>query len=187
MPENKPDPTPDNELRDDTIPPLPPHPDANSSGQEYPQAPGGQSYPQQGYPAPGQGYPQQGYPAPGQSYPQQGYPAPGQSYPQQGYPAPGQSYPQQGYPAPGQMPQGPYGQPYVEQKSRLAAGLLGIFLGGMGIHRFYLGHIGLGVIQLVLTLLTFGFASLWGFIEGIMILCGAQSFQRDAKGVPLRP
>ena len=154
-------------------------------GQQYPQ----QDQPRQGFGQanqPGQQYQQQGYPAPGQQYPQQGFDQanqPGQQYPQQGYPAPGQQYPQQGY---GQMPQGPYGQAYVAQKSRLAAGLLGIFLGGLGIHRFYLGHIGMGIVQLVLTLVTFGIASLWGFIEGIMILCGAQMFQRDSRGVPLR-
>ena len=56
----------------------------------------------------------------------------------------------------------------------------------MGIHRFYLGHIGLGVLQLVLTMVTFGFAALWGFIEGIMILSGAQTFRADARGIPLR-
>ena len=138
------------------------------------------------------GYPQQGYPeAPGQPYPHQGYPQPGQpggQYQQPGYP--GQAYPQPGYGpgpyAPGPYAPGPYGQPYVEQKSRLVAGLLGIFLGGLGIHRFYLGHIGLGVVQLVLSLVTFGVASLWGFIEGIMILCGAQVFRADARGVPLK-
>lgn len=139
----------------------------------------------------GQGYPQQGYPAaPGQPYPQQGYPQPGQPYQQPGYPGPGQAYPQPGYGpgpyAPGPYAPGPYGQPYLEQKSRLAAGLLGIFLGGFGIHRFYLGHIGIGIVQLVLSLVTFGIASLWGFIEGIMILCGAQIFRTDARGVPLK-
>lgn len=139
----------------------------------------------------GQGYPQQGYPAaPGQPYPQQGYPQPGQPYQQPGYPGPGQAYPQPGYGpgpyAPGPYAPGPYGQPYLEQKSRLAAGLLGIFLGGFGIHRFYLGHIGIGIVQLVLSLVTFGIASLWGFIEGIMILCGAQMFRADARGVPLK-
>lgn len=140
-----------------------------------------------------QGYPAQaeaGYPQQGQNYPQQGYPQPGQPYQQPGYPAPGQAYPQPGYgPGPyaqGPYAPGPYGQPYLEQKSRLVAGLLGIFLGGLGIHRFYLGHIGLGVVQLVLSLVTFGIASLWGFIEGIMVLCGAQVFRADARGVPLK-
>jgi TM2 domain-containing membrane protein YozV len=69
-------------------------------------------------------------------------------------------------------------------KSKLAAGLLGIFLGGWGIHRFYLGYVGIGVTQIIVTIITLGAGSLWGFIEGIMILAG--SFNKDAKGQPLK-
>jgi len=65
-------------------------------------------------------------------------------------------------------------------KSKLAAGLLGIFLGGFGVHRFYLGYIGIGIAQIVVTLITFGFGALWGFIEGILILAG--SMDKDAHG-----
>ena len=75
--------------------------------------------------------------------------------------------------------------PAPQPKSRLAAGLLGIFLGGLGVHRFYLGYTMIGVIQLVLTLVTFGFAGLWGFVEGIMILARAGAFRADAAGTPL--
>lgn len=82
--------------------------------------------------------------------------------------------------------QGPYAGPPVEQKSRLAAGLLGIFLGGFGVHRFYLGYNQMGIIQIVVTLLTCGAGSIWGLIEGIMIIAGAESFRCDANGVPLR-
>jgi TM2 domain-containing membrane protein YozV len=112
---------------------------------------------------------------------------------QPGYPAgPQQQYPGQ-YP---QMSQQPMPNPafgYQQPKSKLAAGLLGIFLGGLGIHRFYLGHTKIGVIQLLLTVVlgffTFGLgftAGLWGFIEGIMIIAGSAYFQRDARGIPLR-
>ncbi|MCR1161654.1 TM2 domain-containing protein [Paenarthrobacter sp. UW852] len=80
------------------------------------------------------------------------------------------------------MPNPAYG--YPQPKSKIAAGLLGIFLGGLGIHRFYLGYTTIGIIQLVLTLVvgifTFGLVGLWGAIEGIMILAGATYFQRDA-------
>jgi len=69
-------------------------------------------------------------------------------------------------------------------KSRIAAGLLGIFLGHIGIHRFFLGYIGIGILQIFVTLITFGIGGLWGFVEGILILTG--SINRDAKGVPLR-
>ena len=77
--------------------------------------------------------------------------------------------------------------PVGQQKSKLAAGLLGIFLGGLGIHNFYLGYSGKGVAQLLITLLTCGFgaivSSIWGLIEGIQILTG--SIDRDANGYPL--
>lgn len=72
-----------------------------------------------------------------------------------------------------------------EQKSKLAAGLLGIFLGGIGVHRFYLGYVGLGIVQIVVTFITCGFGAIWGLIEGILILAGA-AIQQDAKGNPLK-
>lgn len=71
-----------------------------------------------------------------------------------------------------------------EQKSKMAAGLLGIFLGAWGIHNFYLGNTTRGVIQIIVTCVTCGVGGLWGLIEGIMILCG--SINTDAKGVPLK-
>lgn len=73
------------------------------------------------------------------------------------------------------------------QKSKIAAGLLGIFLGSFGVHNFYLGYTGKAVAQLLITLLTCGFgafiSSIWGLIEGIMILTG--SITTDGKGNPL--
>lgn len=71
-----------------------------------------------------------------------------------------------------------------EQKSKMAAGLLGIFLGAWGVHNFYLGNTGRGVAQIIVTIVTCGVGGLWGLIEGIMILCG--SIKTDAKGVPLK-
>ena len=77
-------------------------------------------------------------------------------------------------------------QGYVtrRQKSKVAAGVLGILVGGLGIHRFYLGYVGIGILQIVVTFLTCGAESLWGFIEGILILCGT-TITTDADGVPL--
>ena len=73
-------------------------------------------------------------------------------------------------------------------KSKIAAGLFGIFLGAFGVHNFYLGYTGKAVAQLLITLLTCGFgafiSSIWGFIEGILILAG--SITTDANGMPLR-
>lgn len=70
------------------------------------------------------------------------------------------------------------------QKSRLVAGILGIFVGGIGVHNFYLGNITRGVIQILVTIVTCGFGSIWGFIEGILILC--KTINYDANNVPLR-
>ena len=68
-------------------------------------------------------------------------------------------------------------------RSQLAAGLLGIFLGSLGVHRFYLGHHAIGVAQLLVTFVTCGLGAIWGFIEGILILTGG--IDRDADGRPL--
>lgn len=73
-------------------------------------------------------------------------------------------------------------------KSKIAAGLLGIFLGCFGVHNFYLGYTGKAVAQLLITLLTCGFGGaitgIWGLIEGILILTG--SISTDGKGFPLQ-
>lgn len=69
------------------------------------------------------------------------------------------------------------------RKSKIAAGLLGIFLGGWGVHSFYLGNIKKGILQIVVSLVTCGIGALWGFIEGILILCG--NINTDANGNPL--
>lgn len=73
--------------------------------------------------------------------------------------------------------------PAGEQKSKMTAGLLGIFLGGLGIHNFYLGYTGKAIAQIVLSL-CFGIGAIWGLVEGIMILTG--SIKTDANGVPLK-
>lgn len=75
----------------------------------------------------------------------------------------------------------------VGGKSKLAGGLLGIFLGTFGVHNFYLGYTGKAVAQLLITILSFGMLSgvsaIWGLIEGIMILAG--SINTDGNGKPL--
>lgn len=103
---------------------------------------------------------------------------------------------------PGPMPREPYHGPYpprsvpypygLRRKSKIAAGLLGIFLGAFGVHNFYLGHTGKAVVQLLMTMLSVGllapFSVMWGLIEGILILASrpGQSFWGvDARGVPL--
>lgn len=78
--------------------------------------------------------------------------------------------------------------PTAGAKSKLTAGLLGIFLGGLGVHNFYLGYTGKAVAQLLISLLSCGILSwvsaIWGLIEGIMILTG--SISQDGKGNPLK-
>jgi len=85
-----------------------------------------------------------------------------------------------------------------EQKSKMTAGLLGIFLGGFGVHNFYLGRMlfaiiqasigGVGILLICCTggisvILTVG-SGIWGLIEGIMILTG--SIDKDGNGNPLK-
>lgn len=58
-----------------------------------------------------------------------------------------------------------------EQKDKkLVAGLLGIFLGAFGVHKFYLGYTKEGIIQLAITIVTCGIAGVLGLIEGIVYL-----------------
>lgn len=73
-------------------------------------------------------------------------------------------------------------------KSKLVAGLLGIILGSLGIHNFYLGYTGRAIAQLLISLLSLGTLScisgIWGLIEGILYLSG--KYTTDANGIPLR-
>lgn len=133
-----------------------------------------QQHQAQGYPPP-QGYPQ-GYPPP-QGYAPPGYPA--QQYPQQGYQQQQQGYPPGYYPPPGYgppvnvvvqnniAPQGG-GLVRVADRNKWVAALLAFFVGGFGIHKFYLGQIGLGVVYLLFcwTLIP-GFIA---FIECLLLL-----------------
>lgn len=59
--------------------------------------------------------------------------------------------------------------PYKSEK-KLVAGLLGILLGGFGIHKFYLGYTKAGIIQIIVTLITCGVGSIIGLIEGVLYL-----------------
>lgn len=145
----------------------------------YPPPPPGGGDPPGGYGAPPGGY---GAPPPG------GYgPPPG------GYgvpPQPGMN-PMGGPPTAGMgmmQPHAPFGidpmtgMPFSD-KSKLAAGLLQLFLGSFGAGRFYTGHTGLAIAQIAVTWLTCGFGGLWPLIDGVMMLAGKVP---DAQGRPLR-
>jgi len=69
-------------------------------------------------------------------------------------------------------------------KSRIVAALLGLFLGGAGVHRLYLGYYKIALAQMALTFLTAGYGLLWGFVDAILIFSG--HIDKDAKGRPLR-
>ncbi len=71
----------------------------------------------------------------------------------------------------------------ISDKSKMVAGLLQIFLGPLGIGRFYLGHTAIGIAQIAVTWVTCGVGWLWPFIDGILILAGKVN---DAQGRPLR-
>ena len=62
----------------------------------------------------------------------------------------------------------------MKKKTKITAGLLGIFLGTFGVHNFYIGSYGKATAQLLITVLSAGllaFISLcWGVAEGILIL-----------------
>ena len=64
-------------------------------------------------------------------------------------------------------------------KSKVAAALLCFFLGALGVHRFYVGKVGTGIVQL----LTLGGFGIWALIDFIMILMGSFT---DANGKQLK-
>jgi TM2 domain-containing membrane protein YozV len=53
-------------------------------------------------------------------------------------------------------------------EKKIVAGILGILLGGLGIHKFYLGYTKQGIIQIILSFFCVG--GLIGLIEGIIYL-----------------
>lgn len=74
--------------------------------------------------------------------------------------------------------------PAGEQKSKLVAVLLAFFLGGIGIHDFYLGYTKYGIIKIVLTVCTGFGGSIWALIDFIRLLTG--SIHTDANGIELK-
>lgn len=57
----------------------------------------------------------------------------------------------------------------VSPRSRTVAAVLAFFLGTLGIHRFYVGKMGTGVLMIV----TLGAFGIWTLIDFIMILVGS--------------
>lgn len=71
------------------------------------------------------------------------------------------------------------------RKSRVVASLLGIFTGGLGLHRFYLGYYKTGALLLLFTILTGGIGFFWGLGEGIAIFFDT-CITTDSRGYPLK-
>jgi TM2 domain-containing membrane protein YozV len=89
-------------------------------------------------------------------------------------------------PAPSYEVDAPYGrhpvtgQPYSD-RHKIIAGVLQLVI-PMGIGRFYTGHTGIAIAQLLLSFILIG--AIWSFIDGIVILAGNST---DRYGRPLRP
>lgn len=77
----------------------------------------------------------------------------------------------------------PYGQFTGLPKSRVAYILLGLFLGGLGIHNFYAGYVGRGIAQLLLTLML-GWLILPLLVVGLWVLIEVCVEGRDSRGMP---
>ena len=82
--------------------------------------------------------------------------------------------------AQGYYPGQPVYQSSVPSKDKTVAGLLAILLGGLGVHHFYLGNIGMGILYLLFSW-TF-IPLIVGVIEGIVILS-----TNDAKWLQKHP
>lgn len=63
-------------------------------------------------------------------------------------------------------------------KNKIVAGVLGILLGNLGIHKFYLGNIGLGILYILFSWTVI--PGIVGFVEGLIYLFQSEE-EFDAK------
>lgn len=68
----------------------------------------------------------------------------------------------------------------TSEKNFIATLLFCLLLGTFGVHRFYVGKIGTGILMLI----TFGGFGIWWLIDVILVACGAF---RDKQGFLIRP
>lgn len=108
---------------------------------------------------------------PPQAAPQPQYAPPQPQYaPPQYAPPPPYGAPPYGY-APPQYGPPPF-DPRMNPKSKTAAGLLAIFLGGIGVHKFYLGSVGAGIAYLLFCWTCI--PAIIGLVEGIIYLTSTE-------------
>ena len=81
-----------------------------------------------------------------------------------------------------QMRTGVYtGEEPIELKNKWCFILLGVFLGAFGIHNFYAGYVGRGIVKLLVTILSGLWLSWVSLIWAIVEVC---TVRIDAKGRP---
>ena len=73
------------------------------------------------------------------------------------------------------------------ENKKMIAGILAILLGGFGVHKFVLGYTKEGIIQIVITFITCGAASIVGLIEGIIYLTKSDEEFYNTYQVGRRP
>ena len=140
-----------------------------------------------------QSQPQQNYSGQAQSQPQQNFYGQPQGQPQQNFNVQPQSQPQSQQNFYSQQPQyaplatypstDQFGNP-LPQKSKIACGLFHILLGYIGVGNFYMGKIGLGIVDVLFCWTTI--PGIVNLIRGIIVLCESdEEFARKYNCIPV--
>lgn len=74
-----------------------------------------------------------------------------------------------------------------QESKRVLAGIMGIVLGALGVHRFIIDDVKGGILRIVITICTCGLGQVIGLIEGIIYLTKSdeefiQTYQVEKKG-----
>ena len=136
---------------------------------------------------------QQNFNTEAQSQPQQNFYGQPQGQPQQNYSGQAQSQPQSQQNFYSQQPQyaplatypstDQFGNP-LPQKSKIACGLFHILLGYIGVGNFYMGKIGLGIVDVLFCWTTI--PGIVNLIRGIIVLCESdEEFARKYNCIPV--
>lgn len=148
---------------------------------------------QQNFNTEAQSRPQQNYSGQAQSQSQQNFYGQPQGQPQQNFNVQPQSQPQPQQNFYSQQPQyapiatypstDQFGNP-LPQKSKIACGLFHILLGYIGVGNFYMGKIGLGIVDVLFCWTTI--PGIVNLIRGIIVLCESdEEFARKYNCIPV--